>query len=136
MLSYSLENALMVAVFQLLIAGLIFCSSSAILYMQREARTFLSLVAAASFSYCLFSFLKSVILYRGLSASVGPIWPAERYFLPDALEKAALVLVGRVLDAHDFRDSALYAGAQEHVLRKRKTAKLAGVSLSFNLLWW
>jgi signal transduction histidine kinase len=94
MLSYSLENALMVAVFQLLIAGLIFCSSSAILYMQREARTFLSLVAAASFSYCLFSFLKAVILYRSLSASVGPIWPTERYFLLDAVEKAALALVG------------------------------------------
>ena len=51
------------------------------------------------------------------------------------LTRAALVLVGRVLDAHDFRDSALSAGAHEHVLRKRKTAKLAGVSLSFNLLW-
>ena len=42
------------------------------------------------------------------------------------LTRTALVLVGRVLDAHDFRDSALYDGAHEHVLRNRKTVKAAG----------
>jgi precorrin-4/cobalt-precorrin-4 C11-methyltransferase len=42
------------------------------------------------------------------------------------LTRTALVLVGRILDEHDFRDSALYDEAHEHVLRNRKTAKLAG----------
>ena len=39
------------------------------------------------------------------------------------LTRTALILVGRVLDAHDFRDSALYDADHEHVLRNRKTAK-------------
>ena len=39
------------------------------------------------------------------------------------LTRTALILVGRVLDAHDFRESALYDGAHEHVLRNRKTVK-------------
>jgi precorrin-4/cobalt-precorrin-4 C11-methyltransferase len=38
------------------------------------------------------------------------------------LTRTALILVGRVLGAHDFRDSALYDAAHEHVLRNRKTA--------------
>ena len=42
------------------------------------------------------------------------------------LTRTALILVGPVLDAHDFRDSALYDGAHEHVLRNRKTVKAAG----------
>ena len=41
------------------------------------------------------------------------------------LTRTALILVGPVLDAHDFRDSALYDAAHEHVLRNRKTAKPA-----------
>ena len=39
------------------------------------------------------------------------------------LTRTALIIVGPVLDAHDFRDSALYDGAHEHVLRNRKTVK-------------
>jgi precorrin-4/cobalt-precorrin-4 C11-methyltransferase len=39
------------------------------------------------------------------------------------LTRTALILVGPVLAAHDFRDSALYDAAHEHVLRNRKTAK-------------
>jgi precorrin-4/cobalt-precorrin-4 C11-methyltransferase len=39
------------------------------------------------------------------------------------LTRTALILVGPVLDASDFRDSALYDGAHEHVLRNRKTVK-------------
>ncbi len=39
------------------------------------------------------------------------------------LTRTALILVGPVLDAHDFRDSALYDAAHEHVLRNRKTAQ-------------
>jgi precorrin-4/cobalt-precorrin-4 C11-methyltransferase len=39
------------------------------------------------------------------------------------LTRTALILVGPVLDAHGFRDSALYDVRHEHVLRNRKTAK-------------
>lgn len=39
------------------------------------------------------------------------------------ITRTALVLVGQVLGTHDFRDSALYDAAHEHVLRNRKTVK-------------
>jgi precorrin-4/cobalt-precorrin-4 C11-methyltransferase len=39
------------------------------------------------------------------------------------LTRTALILVGPVLGAREFRDSALYDAAHEHVLRNRKTAK-------------
>jgi len=39
------------------------------------------------------------------------------------LTRTALILVGHVLDALEFRDSALYDAGHEHVLRNRKTVK-------------
>ncbi len=39
------------------------------------------------------------------------------------LTRTALVMVGRVFGAHEFRDSALYDAAYEHVLRNRKTVR-------------
>jgi precorrin-4/cobalt-precorrin-4 C11-methyltransferase len=39
------------------------------------------------------------------------------------LTRTALILVGRVLAAHDFRDSALYDPRHSHVLRHRKTVR-------------
>jgi precorrin-4/cobalt-precorrin-4 C11-methyltransferase len=39
------------------------------------------------------------------------------------LTRTALILVGRVLGAHDFRDSALYDPRHSHVLRNRKTVR-------------
>lgn len=39
------------------------------------------------------------------------------------LTRTALILVGPVLNAHGFRDSALYDAGHEHVLRNRKTIK-------------
>jgi precorrin-4/cobalt-precorrin-4 C11-methyltransferase len=39
------------------------------------------------------------------------------------LTRTALILVGPVLDASDFRNSALYDADHEHVLRNRKTPK-------------
>ena len=39
------------------------------------------------------------------------------------LTRTALILVGPVLAAREFRDSALYDATHEHVLRNRKTAK-------------
>jgi precorrin-4/cobalt-precorrin-4 C11-methyltransferase len=58
-------------------------------------------------------------------------WPDERIIrgtLATVVEKVraakltrtALVIVGPVLDEHDFRESALYDAAHEHVLRNRK----------------
>lgn len=42
------------------------------------------------------------------------------------LTRTALILVGPVLGEHDFRDSALYDAAHEHVLRNRKTVRPEG----------
>ncbi len=38
------------------------------------------------------------------------------------LTRTALVLVGRVLEEENFRDSALYDASHEHILRNRKVA--------------
>ena len=45
------------------------------------------------------------------------------------LTRTALVLVGPVLDAKHFRDSALYDAGHEHVLRNRKTLKASNSDL-------
>jgi precorrin-4/cobalt-precorrin-4 C11-methyltransferase len=39
------------------------------------------------------------------------------------LKRTALILVGPVLDAQSFRDSALYDATHEHILRNRKTVR-------------
>lgn len=43
----------------------------------------------------------------------------------EKLTRTALILVGRVFAEEDFRDSALYDAAHEHILRNRKTKHLA-----------
>ncbi len=57
-----------------------------------------------------------MILRGTLSTIAGKVRAAK-------LTRTALILVGPVLDAHDFRDSALYDASHEHVLRNRKTVK-------------
>src|SRR5512147_3176073 len=94
MLSYTLENALMLAVFQLLIAGLILCSCFAVLHIQAEARRFLSLLAAAFCFYSVFSLLKVIFLYKQLSVSAVAMLPENLAIFPEAMQKAALVLLG------------------------------------------
>jgi signal transduction histidine kinase len=94
MLSYTLENAFMLAVFQLLVSGLILGSSLAILYHQKEARRFLTLVAAAFCLYCLFFLLQGIFDYRSLSLPVAASPPVSLALLLQALEKGALVLLG------------------------------------------
>ncbi|HEX7286137.1 MAG TPA: ATP-binding protein [Candidatus Angelobacter sp.] len=94
MLSYTLENSLMLAVFQLLIAGLILFSCFAILRIQEETRKFLGLLSAAFCFYCVFSLFKVILLYRQLSASALSMLPENLAILPEALQKAALVLLG------------------------------------------
>jgi precorrin-4/cobalt-precorrin-4 C11-methyltransferase len=39
------------------------------------------------------------------------------------LTRTALILIGRIFAAEDFRDSALYDAAHEHILRNRKTQR-------------
>ena len=43
----------------------------------------------------------------------------------EKLTRTALILVGRVFAKEDFRDSALYDAAHEHILRNRKTQRHA-----------
>ena len=61
-------------------------------------------------------------------------WPDERIIeatlgtllaevANDPPERTALIVVGRVLAADDFRDSALYDKDHQHVLRVKKKAK-------------
>ena len=57
-----------------------------------------------------------MILRGTLSTIAGKVRAAK-------LTRTALILVGPVLDAHGFRDSALYDAAHEHVLRNRKTLR-------------
>ena len=61
-------------------------------------------------------------------------WPDQQFIqgtLDDIREKVrrskisrtALIMVGRVFDEHDFRDSALYDPQHAHVLRPKKESK-------------
>ncbi len=56
------------------------------------------------------------LVIRGTLATIGPKIRAEK------LTRTALVLVGRVLEAQDFRDSALYDPTHQHVLRPKRRA--------------
>ncbi len=57
------------------------------------------------------------LIVRGTLSTIAKKVRAEK------LTRTALILVGPVLDAHGFRDSALYDAGHEHVLRNRKTVK-------------
>jgi precorrin-4/cobalt-precorrin-4 C11-methyltransferase len=54
-------------------------------------------------------------IIRGTLSTIARLVRAEK------LTRTALVIVGPVLAAHDFRDSALYDAKHEHILRNRKT---------------
>jgi precorrin-4/cobalt-precorrin-4 C11-methyltransferase len=54
-------------------------------------------------------------IIRGTLATIAKLVRAEK------LTRTALIIVGPVLAAHDFRDSALYNAKHEHILRNRKT---------------
>ncbi|MGE3833141.1 MAG: precorrin-4 C(11)-methyltransferase [Parvibaculaceae bacterium] len=54
-------------------------------------------------------------IIRGTLSSIAKLVRAEK------LTRTALIIVGPVLAAHDFRDSALYDAKHEHILRNRKT---------------
>ena len=54
-------------------------------------------------------------IIRGTLSTIARLVRAEK------LTRTALIIVGPVLAAHDFRDSALYDAKHEHILRNRKT---------------
>ncbi len=54
-------------------------------------------------------------IIRGTLSTIAKLVRAEK------LTRTALVIVGPVLAANDFRDSALYDAKHEHILRNRKT---------------
>jgi precorrin-4/cobalt-precorrin-4 C11-methyltransferase len=54
-------------------------------------------------------------IIHGTLATIAKLVRAEK------LTRTALVIVGPVLGAHNFRDSALYDAKHEHILRNRKT---------------
>lgn len=56
-----------------------------------------------------------------IRGTLSDIWARAR---AAKITRTALVLVGPVLRTHAFRDSALYDGAHEHILRNRKTKAL------------
>jgi len=96
MLSYTPENILILAVFQLLIAGLILCSGGALLYLKAEpqVRNVLKLVTVAFAFYALHFLLHAAIAYGALSPSGPGESPRAGEFLSQGVEKAALTLLG------------------------------------------
>ncbi len=96
MLSYTLENVLILTVFQLLVSGLILCSSSAVLYLEKNpfVRRILKLIIAAFCLYSLHFFLRAALSYRGLSLSSPSALPTRFDFFIETFEKAALVFLG------------------------------------------
>lgn len=93
MLSFTLETAFMLKVFQLLVAGLVLGGSLTIFYQQKDSRWVLSLVAVAFSFYCLLFILQGALSYRSLSlpASTALSWQWELAL--QLLEKAAVVLL-------------------------------------------
>lgn len=119
MLSYTLENALMLTVFQLLVSGLVLGSSIAILYQQKESHRVLILVAGAFGFYCLFFLLQGVGDYRNLSLPAAAMLPAHWGLLLHGLEAAALVLLA----------ASFFAGPLQEKLGKRFWAAIAAAFL-------
>jgi signal transduction histidine kinase len=92
--SFTLENAFMLTVFQVLVSGLLLSSSLAIFYKEKAARPVLGLVAAAFSFYSLYFILRAFFAYRSLSLSGGVAVPGQWELLLQVLEKVALGLLG------------------------------------------
>ena len=93
MTSYTLENVFILTVFQLLVAGLILCSTCASLYLQKEpsVRKILKLLVLAFILYSTHFFLEAGVHYRNLSSSTPAPLSREWGFLADATEMLAFV---------------------------------------------
>ncbi len=96
MLSYTLDNALILTIFQLLISGLIVCGSCAVLYLQKDpsVRKILGLTATAFSLYSLHFLLKASFFYQSFSLSAPATVPAQGELLVRVSEEAALVFLG------------------------------------------
>ena len=93
MTSYTLENVFILTVFQLLVAGLILCSTCASLYLQKEpsVRKILKLLVLAFTLYSTHFFLEAGVHYRNLSVSTPAALSREWGFLADSTEMLAFV---------------------------------------------
>ena len=92
MLSFTLEIAFMLKVFQLLVAGLVLSGCLTILYQQKESRKVLSLAAVAFSFYCLLFILQGALYYRSLSLPASPALSWQWQLALQMVEKTALVL--------------------------------------------
>lgn len=96
MAGYTIENLLILTVFQLLVSGLILSATGAVFYLQKDAfvRKILTLVGSAFCLYSLHFLLQAAFAYWSLSQPVPADLPPQWEFSIDAIEKAALVCLG------------------------------------------
>ncbi len=96
MISFTLENILIITIFQLLVSGLILCGTGAVLYLQKDpfVRKILKLVGAAFCLYSLHLLLRVVHAYQSLPLASPASLPLQWEFLAQALETAALMFLG------------------------------------------
>lgn len=96
MISLTLENAFILTVFQLLVAGLILCSTGASLYLQKDpsARKVLRLITLAFLLYSAHFLLEAGIHYHELSSPATAVLPRVWNSLADALESATFICLG------------------------------------------
>lgn len=96
MISLTLENAFILTVFQLLVAGLILCNTGASLYLQKGAsgRKTLKLITLAFLLYSAHFLLEAGVRYHDLSLPVPVTLPRGWNFLAHALESAAFICLG------------------------------------------
>ncbi len=96
MISFTVENVFILAVFQLLVSGLILCGTGAVLSLQRESvvRKISILVGIAFSFYSLHLLLKASLYYHNLDLLAPTALPVRWDLLGHALETLALVSLG------------------------------------------
>jgi len=93
MIGSTLENVFILAVFELLVAGVILCTTAAALFLQKDpsARKPLKLVSAAFFLYSAHFLLEAWVHYRNLSSPATATLTQGWNFLAHSLESAAFL---------------------------------------------
>ena len=96
MISLTLENVFILTVFQLLVAGLILCSTGAALYLQKDpsVRKILKLLTLAFFLYSAHFLLEAGVHYRNLISPSSATLARGWNFLAHAIETAAFLSLG------------------------------------------
>jgi signal transduction histidine kinase len=96
MISSTLENVFILSVFQLLVAGVILCTTAASIYFQKDAsaRKSLKLISAAFVFYSAHFLLEAWVHYRNLSSPATATMVQGWNFLAHALESVAFLCLG------------------------------------------